>query len=139
RKSLAKTDQGVPQQDAEGSWGSCSDEPYRKLEPTVDELQSSSDDESKLKPLAFLSKLSDPKALQDYLWGLQASDIAATGRNNRDELAAVQSAFAQLIFKDELRALLELPQLGFPITDAIENAFGDFMQQTQHPRTGYWG
>ncbi|WP_342361823.1 hypothetical protein [Terrarubrum flagellatum] len=27
----------------------------------------------------------------------------------------------------------------FPIGEQLENAYADFMRQTQHPRTGYWG
>lgn len=139
RASLDRHDQGDMLQEEDGSWGGCTEERYRKLEPTVDEMQSSRLDPSTLKPLSFISDLTDPLVLQDYLWRLQVSDIAATGKNNRDELGAVQTAFAQLIYKDELRALLDPPRPGFWIDDAIENVFGDFMQQTQHPRTGYWG
>jgi hypothetical protein len=36
----------------------------------------------------------------DYLYRLQITDIRASGRNERDELAPVQTALPQLVFKD---------------------------------------
>jgi hypothetical protein len=66
---------------------------------------------------------------------------ARTGRNHRDELGATQTAFSQLIFKDNLRALFDdsAMKLGFRISENLECSYLDFIRQTQHPRTGYWG
>lgn len=45
-----------------------------------------------------------------------------------------------MIFKDELRETLkENPALGFAIPDELEAIYGDYLQLTQPPRTGYWG
>ncbi len=136
-KSLADTEQHGPAQDDDGSWGGCCTEWYRKLEPTIDALQG--DLPSRLKPLLFMRRLADPGGTLDYLYRLQISDIAGTGANHRDELGAVQSALSQLIFKDQLRDLLTDRDLGFSITPELEACYFDYLEQTQHPRTGYWG
>jgi hypothetical protein len=139
KASLSRLAQGAPVQGDDGSWAGCTEEFYRKLEPTIDELQSRALSPARVKPLTFLHRLNDPKRLLGYLWELQISDIARTGRNDRDELGAVESALTQLFFKDDLRAVLEDERLGFPIDTELENAYTDFLRQTQHPRTGYWG
>jgi hypothetical protein len=138
-KSLANKKQPGPTQDQDGSWGGCCIEWYRKLEPTVDALQMSDLEMSKVKRLSFMARLLDPGRTLAYLYRLQISDIAATGRNNRDELGAVQSALSQLIFKDDLRARLADPKLGFVVSEELEDVYIDYLEQTQNARTGYWG
>ncbi len=135
--SLADTEQPAATQGEDGSWGGCSTEWYRKLEPTVDALQGVPS--AGFKRLLFMQQLSDPARLLDYLYQLQISNIAKTGINNRDELGAVQSALSQLIFKDQLRDLLADNDLGFSVTPDLEATYVDYLAQTQHPRTGYWG
>lgn len=141
-KAMATIDQDrvdPPQSAIDGSWGGCISEWYRKLEPTVDALQVLPDSQ-KVGPLLFMSPFEKAQATLDGLWRLQISDIRATGRNNRDELGAMQTALSQLIFKDNLRDLFkDRPELGFDVTPALEDIYCDFLGQTQHPRTGYWG
>jgi hypothetical protein len=139
--SLGEPQAAAASQDQEGSWGGCCSEPYRRLEPTVDALQSSNLPTQTLKPLRFMSRLQDQRFVLNYLYDLQTTDIARTGRNNRDELGAVQSALSQLIFKDQLQDVLSSrqPQLGFAVSDDLEIAYLDYLRQTQHPRSGYWG
>ena len=137
--SLAELDQPSPTQAEDGSWAGCTTEFYRKFEPTVDELQAPVLDTARLRPLAFASRLQDPAALRAYLWSVQISDIARTGRNDRDELGAILTGLTQLFYKDELRALLDDARFGFAIDAQLENALADFLAATQHPRTGYWG
>ncbi len=136
-RSLADTARLGPIQDEDGSWGRCCTEWYRKLEPTVDALQGNL--QGALKPLLFMQKLQDPSRTLNYLYQLQISDIETTGINNRDELGAVQSALSQLIFKDQLRDLLANRSLGFGISPELEACYIDYLEQTQHPRTGFWG
>jgi hypothetical protein len=133
-------DEVKPSQSAsDGSWGGCISEWYRKLEPTVDELQVLPDCKQVV-PLSFMTCLLKPKHVLYRLWQLQISDIRTTGRNNRDELGAMQTALSQLIFKDNLRDLFkERPELCFDISQELEDVYCDFLSQTQHPRTGYWG
>src|SRR5262249_23575387 len=107
--------------------------------PTVDALQ---DDDLPAHPkrLKFMAALKRPKWVANYLYRLQITDIAANGRNDRDELGAVQTALSQIIFKDEVRDILkDHPSLGFKISDELEIVYLDYLRQTQHPRTGYWG
>lgn len=137
--SLAELDQPPPVQATDGSWAGCTTEFYRKLEPTVDELQAPGLDLTEVRPLSFIGCFQDPAALRAYLWSLQISDIARTGRNDRDELGAVLTGLTQLVYKDELRVLLDDARLGFAVDTPLENALADFLAATQHPRTGYWG
>jgi len=142
RESMADLNQDVLEQGEDGAFdgGACK-ALYRKLEPTIEALQDRDLDPASLRPLKFMKRYSDPKRLIDRLWQLQITDIANTGYNHRDELGATQTAFSQLIFKDNLRALLDDPasKLGFRITENLECSYLDYVRQTQHPRTGYWG
>ncbi len=140
--SLGNTNQPALSQGDDGSWGPCCEEPYRKLEPTVDALQLPKVQSGPLKPLRFLRDLhlDSPRGMLDYLYRLQTSDIYTTGKNNRDELGAVQTALSQLIFKDEIRDLLvSRPELCFSVSEELEATYVDYLHQTQHPRTGFWG
>src|SRR5690348_942547 len=90
---IANQEQASKQGD-DGSWGSCMTVPYRKLEPTVDELQLPTLKPAEVKPLTFMKRYGSTAWTIGYLWQLQISDIARTGMNNRDELGAVQTALA---------------------------------------------
>lgn len=129
----------LPTQDGHGSWGACIHETYRKLEPTVDALQRPGLDPKTIKPLDFMAPYAETSRVIGYLWRLQITDIKPTGINSRDELGAVQTALAQLFFKDELYDLLENNNLGFRFEPDFGTAFSDYLAQTQHPRNGYWG
>ncbi|MFO1161321.1 MAG: hypothetical protein U1E60_20965 [Reyranellaceae bacterium] len=126
-------------QDAEGSWGPGCTEPYRKLEATVDQLQAIDPSTPGLRPLLFMKRWQEPKRLLSELWRLQVTDIAVTKVNCRDELGSVQSSISQLFFKDGLRESINAAGLGFEIDDALVLNYADYLEQTQHPRTGYWG
>jgi hypothetical protein len=140
QEALKQPDKLEPEQDEEGSWGGCCKEWYRKLEPTVDALQEVTDSTPKLRPLHFMDRLQDAQATLDFLWRLQITDIRNTRKNQRDELGALQTALSQIISKDTLRDLLVgRPELAFQVSPALEASYTDYLQQTQHPRTGYWG
>ena len=83
--SLVDHDQRPLAQYSGGSWGPCCTEPYRKLEPTVGELQDPHLGSGVvLQPLAFMTKFQDIDWLVADLQRLQVSDIRRTKRNNRD-------------------------------------------------------
>lgn len=131
--------QEISKQDDLGSWGPGFSEPFMLIEPTVDALQAKKRP-SKLKPLKFLKCFEDGEFLLSYLHGLQISDIDRTLRNHRDELGAVLAGLSQIFFKRELRHILrDHRELDFLITPRLTQIYCDFVNQTQHPRTGYWG
>ena len=123
----------------DGAWNRCHTDWYFKLEPTVDALQSNRVAAGAPTRLRFMKRLEDPETLLSYLWSLQISDVERTGRNQRAEMNAVLSAMSQIIFKDEIRALLDDRRWGFRVTSRLEESYRDFLKQVQHPETGYWG
>jgi hypothetical protein len=127
-------------QDDDGSFGPGCTIPYRMLEPTVDELQIKDLTDPSLKPLKFMARYQNPKWLLSELYRLQITDIKTNKVNYRDELGSLQSSLSQLMFKDGLRETLNNnPRLGFQISQDMLDVYSDFLEQTQHPRTGYWG
>jgi hypothetical protein len=91
-----------------------------------------------------------PKSRSDLLSALDepAKEVAARQQagcsaacmNQRDELGALKTALSQLIFKDSIRSVLEEhPELRFNISPELEAHYTDYLKQTQHPGTGYWG
>jgi len=136
---IGQPDNAPLEQGADGSWGICSENFFQKLDPTVDALQTKSVRQQALKPLLFLKSFNDPQVVLSNLYSLQITDIAATGHNRRDELGSLIASLSQLIFKDEIRSLLASQDLEFKVTDELEQVYRDFLRQTQHPRTGYWG
>lgn len=98
-------------------------------------------------PLVFLKPILSAGRLLAYLHKLQVSHIAETGTNFRAELASVESSMLQFLMKSKLRALLADPtlwdrcsaeQIEIFLTRMTES-YIDFLDQSQHPRTGYWG
>ncbi len=116
--SLANHDQPPLEQDPGGSWGPCCTELYRKIEPTVGELQDPNLGHGvALQPLAFMANFQDMDWLVADLQRLQVSDIRQTRRNNRDELGSLQASLAQLFFKSSIAAALAAhPELKFSVT-----------------------
>ena len=139
-KSLENVDQPRLPQGKDGSWGSCCQEWYRKLEPTIDALQEREAATDPLLPLSFMSFLQKPANVIGLLRAIAVSDIVATGRNFRDEQNAMLTALGQLIFKDALRKLLTCrTELKFTVSKELEKAFVDHLWELQQKETGYWG
>ena len=139
--SLVNHDQPPLAQDSGGSWGPCCTEPYRKLEPTVGELQDPHLGSGVvLQPLAFMAKFQDIDWLVADLQRLQVSDIRRTKRNNRDELGSLQSSLAQLFFKSSISSALKAhPELRFSITPQMSDRLWAYFVDNQDADTGYWG
>ncbi len=141
KTSLANHNQPPLAQDPGGSWGPCCSELYRKLEPTVGELQ----DEKlgvgvTLQPLSFMAKFQDMNWLVAELERLQVSDIRHTRRNNRDELGSLQDSLAQLFFKTSISdALKAHPALQFLVTQQMTDRLWQYFVDNQDADTGYWG
>ena len=143
--SLTPKNQPDVQQD-DGSMGQGCTEFYRKLEPTVDFLQSDAvllpkpGQELTLKPLTFMKWLMKPADVIDRLDKLRVSRIHQYGRNNRDEFGSMITSLAQLFFKSSLRSAFDLhPETEFTVSDASFTSFRDYLWSIQGGETGYWG
>ena len=143
--SLADANQNIDQQ-PDGSCGPGCTEFYRKLEPTVDFLQSDAvlrpqpGHELTLLPLTFMRQLQDPTFVTDRLDKLRASTIHQTGRNNRDEFGSLITSLTQLFFKSKLkRALDRHPEAQFTVSDPLFTSLRDYLFRLQSAVTGYWG
>lgn len=127
-----------------GGFDAGATEFFQVLDNTTDAIQRSG---YVPQPLTFLKDKLSPGRLLAYLHGLQTSDIRGTGINRRAELASVESSMLQFLTKPKLRGLLSDPELwGTRDLDAIafklirlSETYADFLDQAQHPRTGYWG
>jgi hypothetical protein len=139
--SLANHDQPPLEQDPGGSWGPCCTELYRKIEPTVGELQDPNLGHGvALQPLAFMAIFQDMDWLVADLQRLQVSDIRQTRRNNRDELGSLQASLAQLFFKSSISSVLTAhPELKFSITPPMTDKLLAYFVANQDADTGFWG
>lgn len=89
-----------------------------------------------LQSLAFMSSLQKPESVVGLLRSISVSDIAATGRNRRDEQNALLTALGQLIFKDALRKLpICRKELAFKVSPELETAFTDYLWGVQQKRS----
>src|SRR3954451_17750256 len=92
RTTLLDPDQGfaLDQQPHDGSWGTCYDSWFKKLDPTVSALSHlAAVDLKPFYPLRFLAPIATAADLVAMLDRLRVSDVAATGVDRRDELGAV--------------------------------------------------
>ena len=133
-------------QQPDGSWGAGCTEFYRKLEPTVDFLQSNEIQKPKpggkltLLPLTFMKPLQDPGFVTRCLDRLRVSRISRTGRNNRDEFGSMITSLTQIFFKKKLKfAFDEHPEAEFTASDASFDNLKDYLWRMQSGVTGFWG
>lgn len=128
------------QSPVDGSWGWQYTEFHHKFDATIVRLHELVAEKTAPKyPLHFLEPVSTIPKMRAYLEDLLISDIAATGRNKRDELGAVLCCLAQLCFKPRLRNFARQNVRGIELDDAYIKAFTDFLDDIQNPETGYWG
>ncbi len=130
---------------SDGGYGAGTTEFYSKLDSTTDAVQRA--DVASIAPLVFLKPILEPGRMLAYLHRLLVSDIRGTGKNHRAELGSVESSLLQFFCKPAMRALLLDPILwpGLGADEValkvqrLDESFSDFIDQSQHPRTGYWG
>ena len=142
RRSMETTNQAFAQEQSakDGSWGTCYEEWFLKLDATVTALNDLADrGESPSYPVSFLDRIRNPKVLRSYLGDLLISDVARSGIDQRDELGAVTGALSQLLFKEQLRRYVDVPAKGFAIDEQYAEAYRRFLDASQDPSTGYWG
>lgn len=122
-------------QDADGMWGSCSEQWYLKLYHTYDRLEEMAHDGNyrPQQPLPFfLNRVSTPEKLKAYLGALSVSDVQHAGVDHGLE------------FNQTLSVLLRMIVLGEPqkykVDPALRNAFLDcLIKQYRSKQTGFWG
>lgn len=141
----ATADQKTPTQSANGAFDAGATEWFIGFDATVDNVQVP---DLANEPLRFLAPYLDPGRLLARLHAMQLSDIARTGINDRAELNMLQNGFIQFLKNDWMRGFLADPALwprGATATsvarglDRFRHAFYGYLDQTQHPDTGFWG
>ena len=142
RTTLLDPDQGfaLDQQPHDGSWGTCYDSWFKKLDPTVNALNHlAAVDLEPSYPLRFLEPIATADDLVAMLDRLRVNDVAATGVDQRDELGAVAAFAAELAFKRPLGDLVRRTTPEMRLDPAYAADLERFLDDWQDPETGYWG
>ena len=141
--SLADRDQGfaMSQESHDGSWGVCYDEWFKKLDPMIQAINGMAgrDVAPEHTELDFLHPIDTAPELAEYLEKIRISDVAATGLNRRDELGAVTSVMAEIVFKQYVQDYIARHVTNLDLGPDYARAFRDFIDGWQDPDTGYWG
>jgi hypothetical protein len=141
--SLQDKDQyfAMNQESHDGSWGVCYDEWFKKLDPMIQAINGMAGND--LAPehtqLDFLQPIDTPQELIEYLDRVRLSNIAATGLNRRDELGAVTSVVAEIVFKQHVQDFLARHIKSIDLGAGYSEAFRQYIDDWQDPETGYWG
>ncbi|HTB63609.1 MAG TPA: hypothetical protein VK737_08470 [Opitutales bacterium] len=125
----------LDKQDADGMWGSGSEQWFLKLDNTFSRF---SDDARNLpdgppRPLpAFLDRVSTPAKLTVWLDAIATSDVQHTGIDHGLEF--------NLTISDLVRMLILGEPENFKIDPALRDAFLDLLKNKyRDPKTGFWG
>ena len=141
--SLQDRDQyfAMSQESHDGSWGVCYDEWFKKLDPMIQAINgmAGKDIGPEHTQLDFLQPIDTPQELIDYLDRVRLSDIAASGLNRRDELGAVTSVVAEIVFKQHVQDYLARHVKSLDLGPGYADAFRRYIDDWQDPETGYWG
>ncbi|MGH6943474.1 MAG: hypothetical protein ACREH6_04525, partial [Geminicoccaceae bacterium] len=141
--SLLDQDQyfAMSQESYDGSWGVCYDEWFKKLDPMIQAVNGMArkDIGPAQSDLKFLQPIDTPQELAAYLDAVRVSEIAATGLNRRDELGAVTSVVAEIVFKQPLQDYLARHVKGIELGADYDDVFRRYVDDWQDPETGYWG
>jgi hypothetical protein len=121
------------QDPADGSWGSCHDEWFFKLNATYDHLSKPSNAaEVPRYRLRIFDRVNSPVSLQEYLESIAVSDLPRTGVDHRRELNESLSSLIRLILRGKPAYYGWRPQLKDTLTELI-------LHRLRNPRTGWWG
>ena len=134
-------DFAMDQESHDGSWGVCYDEWFKKLDPMIQaiNMMAGKGAAPEHTQLDFLEPIDTPAELNDYLGRVRVSAIATTGLNRRDELGAVTSVMAEIVFKQEVQDYIARHVKGLDLNRDYTTAYRDFIDRWQDPETGYWG
>jgi hypothetical protein len=112
----------------DGSWGSCFSDWFLKVWATAEHDFST----GKLQyPATFLDQINAPDKLNSYLESVLTNDYLNTGIFNRVPADDSISGLGRLILKNN-----SLPYSWHPL---IKEAYLNFLDKWQDPRTGMWG
>ncbi len=114
--------------DEEGSYGTCTEVWFLKLDASVDHLLAS---DFKGKPPRFLDRINDPDRLARYLDGLLVSRLAEEGVDHRKEL---NFATANLV-----RLILWHRPANYRWDPRLASVIRRFVANWQDPATGFFG
>lgn len=121
------------QSSVDGSWGSCHEEWFFKLDVSSDALDDLVDEQRLPQyPVKFMDRINSPEKLTSYLDSILISDVVSKGKDNRKELNYSVSAFLRTIFRNR------------PANYEYDRKLKDTLRQYlitkwQNPETGYWG
>jgi hypothetical protein len=114
--------------DGGGSYGTCTEVWFLKLDASVDYLLAS---DFKGKPPSFLDPINDPDRLHRYLESLLISRVAAEGIDNRKEL--------NLSTANLVRLILWRRPANYRWDPRLEGVIRRFVANWQDPATGFFG
>jgi hypothetical protein len=115
-------------QDAEGSYASCVEDWFWKLDVSTDRFLT--EGPPPVRP-RLLDQVNDPVKLEAYLMGLLRSDPRHDGLDRRKEL--------NLASADLVRLVLRRRPLGYPWRADLEPVVRRFVAAAQDPATGFFG
>ena len=122
------------QQDpSDGSWGSCHDEWFFKVNATFDHLTKPSNAaETPRYRLQLFDRVNSPDKLQEYFTNLAVSDLPRTGIDHRRELNESLSNLTRLIVRGIPAYYAWHPRLKETLMELI-------LTRLRNLRTGWWG
>ena len=140
------------QQAEDGSWAPYVDEPFHKLDISIDYInrivgagnpvltRCDGGDHlpSLTRPLVFLRHWADPAAMIQELRDCQSSQIHRTGLWNRQKYASLLASLSQLMFKPGIAAWLREEANDTTFTPRHKAMLGDFLDEIQDSCTGCW-
>jgi len=123
-------------QDADGMWGSCSEQWFLKLDNTFDHLVIVAHNLAKDPPPqalpSFLARVATPAKLTAYLESVAVSDVQHTGIDHDLEF--------NLAVSDLLRMIVLGEPMGYKIDPALHDTFLEYLiGPGRNHHTGFWG
>jgi hypothetical protein len=121
------------QDPSDGSWGSCHDEWFFKVNATYDHLSKPSNAAGTPRyKLHVFDRVNSPEKLREYFASVAASDLPRTGIDHRRELNESLSNLIRLILRGQPPSYEWHPQLRGALTELV-------LHRLRNPRTGWWG
>jgi hypothetical protein len=118
---------------SDGSWGSCHDEWFFKVNATWDHLSKPSNAaEIPRFKLRLFDRVNSPEKLRDYFTSLAVSDLPGTGVDHRRELNESLSNLMRLILRGQPAYYPWDPKLKDTLMDLI-------LHRLRNQQTGWWG